>query len=79
MRLITKEQLKSEIENVPSEHWPVLYRIIRALEEPAAGMKRGNSLKRDWRQFVAETYGCMADAPIERGDQARFEIREDFG
>ena len=26
--------------------------------------------------WIAETYGSTAEAPIERGDQGRFEIRE---
>ena len=34
--------------------------------------------KIDWKQFVKETYGCLADDPIERGAQGVCEIREEF-
>lgn len=29
-----------------------------------------------WSDFIAATYGCLADAPIERGEQGDFEIRD---
>jgi uncharacterized protein (DUF433 family) len=30
----------------------------------------------NWRAFIAETYGCLADVPITCGDQGQYEIRE---
>ncbi|MBM3236918.1 hypothetical protein FJZ31_11560 [Candidatus Poribacteria bacterium] len=29
-----------------------------------------------WHDFIKETYGCLADDPIERGPQGKYEIRE---
>lgn len=29
-----------------------------------------------WHDFIKETHGCLADDPIERGPQAKYEIRE---
>jgi len=33
----------------------------------------------NWHDFIKETYGCLADAPIERGPQGEYEIREIIG
>ncbi len=61
--MITKRLIQEEIENVADEHLPVLYRIVRALEDPpaepaAAEMQaRGNGNR--WHDFIAETYGCI--------------------
>ena len=30
----------------------------------------------NWHAFIQETYGCLADAPIERGSQGEYELRE---
>jgi hypothetical protein len=40
--MVTKDLLKAEIDKVPEEHLGVLYRIVRALEEPAEGPISGN-------------------------------------
>ena len=32
----------------------------------------------DWRLFLDKFAGCLADDPIARGDQGKFEIREKF-
>jgi len=34
--------------------------------------------KAEWKNFIKETYGSLADNPTERGDQGKFEIRDDF-
>lgn len=70
--MVTKDLLKAEIDKVPQEHLGVLYRIVKALEEPASEELDEAS----WKAFIAETYGSMADAPIERGEQGSYEIRE---
>lgn len=68
--MITKEQLKSEIEKVPDEYIDPLYKIIKALE------KRGGRLSdKGWLEFINQTYGCMQDSPIRRGEQGAFDIR----
>jgi len=68
--MITKEQLKSEIENVPDEYIDPLYKIIKALEK-----RRGKSSEKGWLEFIDKTYGCMQDSSIRRGQQGAFEIR----
>ncbi len=81
--MITKRLIKEEIDNVADEHLPVLYRIVRALEDVAVEppraevlFSRGNGNR--WHDFIAETYGCMADAPLERSEEGTFEVREDL-
>ena len=79
--VVTKELIKSEIDKVPDEHLGVLYKIVKALEEPGR-MGRPAWIDRDdeedWRRFVAETYGSMRDSPIERGDPGQLEERIPF-
>ena len=33
----------------------------------------------EWHSFIQETYGCLSDTPIERGDQGAYEVREVIG
>ncbi len=75
--MITKQLIQEEIERVPVEHLPVLYRIVLALEEeePRARIPADRN---GWREFVAETYGCLANAPIERSREGGYEVREDL-
>jgi hypothetical protein len=72
--MINRRLLKTEIDKVKSEHLELLYGIIKLLENGDQGTEIGTGL--DWHQFVAKTYGCLADAPISRGDQGHFEGRE---
>lgn len=74
--MITKEQLKTEIDKVPEENLGVLYKIIKALEEPAAPRESAFESPAQWRAFIAETYGSTANAPLERGEQGSYEVRE---
>lgn len=79
--MITKTLLKAEIDNLSDKYLEVLYRIIKALDAPVQP-ENGNAAKvmgtKEWQQFVEETYGCLADAPIKRGVQGDFEVREDI-
>lgn len=79
---ITKEQIKSEIDKIRDENLAVLYRVVLALEEPTrlrpVKADRAETDEASWRRFVAEMYGSMADAPIERGPQGTFESRLAF-
>lgn len=70
--MVTKDLLKAEIDKVPEEHLGVLYKIVKALEEPL----RKELDEAAWKAFVAEAYGSMGDAPIERGEQGSYEVRE---
>jgi len=71
--MISRELLKAEIDKVRNEHLELLYGIIKLLENGTQGTAAGADL--DWQEFVANTYGCLADAPIARGDQGHFESR----
>jgi len=51
----------------------VLYKIVKALQPQP---KAVNDDLAEWQEFVNETYGCLADDPIERGEQGVYEIRE---
>jgi hypothetical protein len=72
--VITKELLKAEIDKVPEENLAVLYRIVKALEEPREegdlGARAGDATA--WKAWIVETYGSTADAPIERGESPAF-------
>lgn len=72
--MISREAIKTEIDKVKSEHLELLYGIIKLLENGTQGIGGGADL--EWRGFVANTYGCLAEAPISRGDQGHFESRE---
>jgi hypothetical protein len=52
----------------------VLYRIVKALEEPREESHRGAQAAdaTAWKAWIAETYGSTADAPIERGESPAF-------
>jgi hypothetical protein len=71
--MVTKELIRTEIEKVQEQHLGALYRVVKALEEPS---RPGRSDEPDWRDFIAETYGSMADDPITRGEQDSYESRE---
>ena len=72
--MITREEIKTEIDKVREEFLPALYRIVKALEQP--GEPGRLPARDDWRAFVAETYGSTASDPIELGQQGNFEVRE---
>jgi len=74
--VITKDLLKAEIDKVPETHLAVLYRIVRALEEPAEKSEPGRLDDGKWKALVRSAYGSTAEAPIERGEQGSFEDRE---
>jgi hypothetical protein len=74
--MITKEQLKAEIEYVPDAYVEMLYQIIKVFEYPASPEPSKNDTKAEWRTFIEETYGCLADDPIARGPQGDYETRE---
>ena len=67
-----KEQVVAELENLDDEHLSIVYRMIQSLEVKKPAERRAES----WNDFIAATYGCLADAPIERGEQGEFEARD---
>lgn len=76
--MITKDLLKAEIDKVPEENLGVLYKIVKALEEPREEVRLRTEDAAAWKSWIAETYGSTADAPIERGEQGSYEVREPF-
>lgn len=83
--MITKSLLKREIDKVRDEHLTSLYNIIKVFSLPGgaviAGSEfagKGDSDSSDWDEFIRETYGCLRDDPIERGDQGEYELREEM-
>lgn len=69
---ITKEILKAEIDRVEEKYHEALYRIIKALEDRPPT----KSDKSEWQQFIEATYGSTQNAPLERGAQGNFEVRD---
>ena len=75
--MITRELVKAEIDKVQDRYLEVIYRIIKALVgPPELIMETPQQEASNWHQFIEETYGSLADAPIERGEQGQYEIRE---
>ena len=80
--MVTKELLKAEIDKIPEDCLELLFRIMKALEAPMRKPKLAKPQKAspngpfDWHKFIQETYGSLSDAPIQRGDQGKFEKRE---
>jgi len=78
--MVTKELLKSQIDKVAEEYFVVLYKIIKAFKSSISDDTKKRFTKKDkiasWHQFIKETYGCLANDPIERGEQGEYEIRE---
>jgi hypothetical protein len=78
VRVVTKDLLKAEIDKVPEQNLGVLYKIVKALEDPDEGTHARFQAEdaASWKAWIAETYGSTGDAPIERGGQGSYEVRE---
>lgn len=83
--MITKELVKAEVEKVKEDYLEVLDKISKIFAAPPKedNGKIATSLaekddKFDWHAFIAQTYGCLAGDPIDRGDQGVYEVREAF-
>jgi hypothetical protein len=83
--MITKQLLKDEIDYVQDAYLEALYKIIKAFRLPVGEelvihhtekQLLGTSDVGEWQAFIQETYGCLADDPITRGEQGTFETRE---
>jgi hypothetical protein len=80
--MIPKQLLKDEIDYVQDAYLDALYKIIKAFRVPvdeehnAEQQRLDTSDLLEWQAFIRETYGCLADDPITRGDQGTFETRE---
>ena len=78
--MVTKDLLKAEIDKVPDQNLGILYKIVKALEDPAEDTEPRLQPEdaASWKEWIAATYGSMGDAPIERGEQGSYEVREPF-
>ena len=82
--MITREHLKKEIEFVRDEYLFPLYKIIKTFEKPIEPIDlppvqtRHKREKKEWKRFVEKFAGCLADTPLERGDQGKFELRTEL-
>ncbi len=80
--MITREVLKSEIDNVQDQYLAILYNIIKSFEISAVSeaqkKRRKDSNQKEWHQFIDKFAGCLSDDPIKRGNQGDFEIREEL-
>ena len=83
--MISRKLLKTEIDKVKNEHLELLYGIIKLLEngtrkdmthDLAGAEPSATGAPLAWDEFIASTYGCLADAPISRPDQGHYESRE---
>ncbi|SLM31657.1 conserved hypothetical protein [Desulfamplus magnetovallimortis] len=88
--MITKDSIKSEIDKLQDQYLETLFRIIKAFEyipdssqnimnseqKQTQEQKQMQQEKNEWLAFIENTYGCLSDDPIERGDQGNYEIRE---
>jgi len=69
--MVDKEILKSEIDKVPSEHYGILYEIIRVPEKDDIPLKEFS-----WVEYINSTYGSLVNSKIYRSDQGEYEIRQ---
>lgn len=71
--MMNLHDLFNEIDQRPtSEKWQIVRRLLGTLEQDS-------SVKADnWNQALLDTYGILADDPIERGDQGEYEERDPF-
>ena len=78
--ITTKELLKSKLENIREEYLDILLRMANSFEALGTRTKKTSQQRRlpedTWLEFIQETYGCLANDPIKRGDQGSFEVRE---
>ncbi len=75
--MITRELIKSEIDQVRDEYLEPLFRIIKVFEKPAEVHPETN-IQPEWNEFIHKFAGCLADDPIKRGEQGQYETREEI-
>ncbi len=67
--MITREQIGAEPDAVEEKDPDILHRIIMALAgSPCPSKPEAEALDEtpEWRRFIEDTYGCLAEDPIER-------------
>lgn len=66
-----RDQVKADLDRLDDEYLGIVQRMVESLERPYH-QEPGQA----WDEFIASTFGSMADAPIERGEQGEFEARD---
>jgi len=73
--MANREMIKAAIDHVPTACLNGLYQIVTAMQGLAVSQ---TSSQESWSEFLAQSYGCLVDAPIERAQQGEFEKRESW-
>ncbi len=75
--MITKDILKQEIDQIQDEYIEVLYTVIKAFEYPIQKTHPTlSSSTGQWDAFLEKFAGSFANAPLHRGEQGTYEVRE---
>jgi hypothetical protein len=69
----SRDHVKAELDKVDDEYLGIVQRMLQSLERRS---DRAGESGESWEEFLASTYGSMADAPIERGEQGELEVRD---
>ncbi len=85
--MITREAIKAEIDKVQDRYLEILYKVIKAFTASPDRVQEISPVSYEvpakvepdsWAKFIEDTYGSLADDPIERGEQGQYEVREEF-
>ncbi len=67
-----RDEVKAEIDRVDDEYLEIVRRMVESLERP----RQVSQETPTWEDFVRSTFGSLADARIERGEQPALETRD---
>ncbi len=75
---ITKDVLKQEIDHIQDHYIDALYMVIKAFEYPPVHNVSPHLPTADleWDGFLDKFSGSCTDAPLQRGKQGAYEVRE---
>ena len=78
MMSITRELLKQEIDHIQDQYIDALYMVIKAFEYLPIRNVPPYSPPTDaeWHRFLDKFAGSCSDAPLQRGEQGDYEVRE---
>lgn len=71
--MTTRDQVKESLDKMADGYLSAVQRMIESLKRRAA--PEGES-EESWAEFLASVYGSIVDAPIVRGKQGEFEVRD---
>ncbi len=77
--MLNSNKLKSEIDNIPKEYYGVIWNMFQTMKTNNTYAQYSEKVtNKKWLEFISATYGSLSDAPIERGEQEAYELREDL-